>query len=222
MLVSAIIVAAGKGARLKSRTPKAFVKLGGRMLVEYSLRAYQSSHKVGEIVLVIPERHISDLSFLFAAFPKLRVIIPGGAERADSVRAGMSACGKNAGVILIHDAARPLISVRDIDRVIVAAKRYGAAILAAPVTDTIKLVKGWAIARTVERNDLWKAQTPQGFSRELLFKAHGRKPAKRATDDSMLAERLGAKVRVVPATGDNLKVTTPHDLEIAAWLLKRK
>lgn len=222
MTVSAIIVAAGKGTRLKSRTPKAFVRVNRRMLVEYSLLACQASRKVSELVLVVPERHASDLSSLFSAFPKLRVIIPGGAEREDSVRAGLSACGKDAGIILIHDAARPLISVCDIDRVIVAAMRHGAAILATPVTDTLKLVKGSIVARTVDRTGLWKAQTPQAFSRELLFKAHGRKPAKRATDDSTLAERLGARVRVVPASGGNLKVTTPHDLEIAAWLLKRK
>jgi 2-C-methyl-D-erythritol 4-phosphate cytidylyltransferase len=221
MLVSAIIVAAGKGARLQRKTPKAFVRVNGRMLVEYSLRAYQASRKVGEIVLVVPERHAPDLSSLFAAFPKLRVIIPGGAERADSVRAGLSGCGSDAGIILVHDAARPLISVRDIDRVIVAARRHGAAILAAPVTDTIKLAAGSAIVRTVNRTGLWKAQTPQAFSRELLFRAHIGKPAKQATDDSMLAERLGATVRLVPASGDNLKVTTPHDLEIAAWLLER-
>jgi 2-C-methyl-D-erythritol 4-phosphate cytidylyltransferase len=222
MQVSAIIVAAGKGLRLKSRTPKAFVTVNGRMLVEYSLLACQSSNKVGEIVLVVPERNTSDLSSLFASFAKLRAIIPGGAERADSVRAGLSACSPHASVILVHDAARPLISVRDIDRVIVAAKRHGAAILAAPVTDTIKLAKGSSIVRTIDRDGLWKAQTPQAFSRGLLFAAHGRKPAKRATDDSMLAERLGAKVRIVPASGDNLKVTTQHDLEIASWLLKRK
>ena len=149
-------------------------------------------------------------------------LIPGGAERADSVRAGLSACSNAATIILIHDAARPLISVRDIDRVIAAAKRHGAAILAEPVIDTIKLAKDFAIGRTIDRAHLWKAQTPQGFTRDLIFKAHCGKLARQATDDSLLAERLGARVRVVPASGDNLKVTTPHDLEIAAWLLRRK
>ncbi|MDI6740887.1 MAG: 2-C-methyl-D-erythritol 4-phosphate cytidylyltransferase [Candidatus Edwardsbacteria bacterium] len=222
MKVSAIIAAAGKGARLKSKTPKAFVKLHGKLLAEYSLKAYQSSRKVHEIVLVVPKGYKSDLSFLFAAYPKLRVIIPGGIERADSVRAGLAACSRDTDIILIHDSARPLITVPDIERVIAAARKHGAAILAAPVTDTIKLVKDSVIEKTIDRTRLWQAQTPQGFSRELIFKAHASKPAKQATDDSLLAERLGVKVRSVPASSDNLKVTTPHDLEIAAWLLKRK
>ncbi|MCU0606136.1 MAG: 2-C-methyl-D-erythritol 4-phosphate cytidylyltransferase [Candidatus Edwardsbacteria bacterium] len=222
MKAACIIVAAGKGTRLGAGTPKAFVKLNGIRLFEHSLRAYQASPSIAAIVLVVPPGLLPGLAPLFERYPKLTAIVPGGGQRQDSVRNGLAACPPGADVVLIHDAARPLVAARDIGRVVAATRRYGAAILAAPVTDTIKLVNGPVVARTLDRRLLWRAQTPQGFSRAVLAKSHSSTPARSATDDSMLAERIGVKVRIVPDTGGNIKVTTPHDLEVAAWLLKRR
>ncbi|HTY07625.1 MAG TPA: 2-C-methyl-D-erythritol 4-phosphate cytidylyltransferase [Candidatus Edwardsbacteria bacterium] len=222
MIVTAIIVAAGKGTRLGSKAPKAFVKLNKLPLVEYSLRAYQRSPHVTAIVLVIPAGYTANLTPLFAKYPKLRAIVPGGKEREASVRNGLAACSHDSDIALIHDAARPLIMTRDIESVIAATNKYGAAILAAPVTDTIKLARDRTVSKTVDRAGLWKAQTPQGFARSVLLKAYAGKRAKPATDDSMLAEMAGVRVRIVPASSINIKVTTPHDLEIASWLLKQR
>lgn len=222
MKASCIIVAAGRGVRLGSELPKAFVRLNGRPLLEHSLRAYQGAPAVGEIVLVVPRERLGGLAPLFTRYPKLRAIVPGGAERADSVRAGLSVCAPGRGVVLVHDAARPLVAVRDIGRVIAAARRYGAAILAAPVTDTIKLARGTVVSRTIDRSRLWRAQTPQGFTEGVLQMVYSQRRTKPATDDSMLAEQAGVPVRIVPASSENIKVTTPHDLEVAAWLLNRR
>lgn len=222
MKASCIIVAAGQGARLGAKVPKAFVMLEGIRLFEHSLRAYQASPSIAAIVLVVPPGRLPGLASLFERFPKLHAVVPGGAERADSVRAGLAACPPGRGVVLVHDAARPLVAVRDIEAVAAAAQRHGAAILAAPVTDTIKLAQGRAVVRTIDRSGLWRAQTPQGFSRAVLAKSHFTLRAETATDDSMLAEQAGVTVRIVPAGNENIKVTTPHDLEVAAWLLKRR
>ncbi len=222
MKASCVIVAAGRGARLGSRIPKAFVRVNGLPLVEYSLRAFQRSPAVSEIVLVAPARHAARNAPLFAKYPKLLAVVPGGAERQDSVRNGLAACDPGADVVLIHDAARPLLALRDIAAVAAAASRHGAAVLAAPVTDTIKLAGAHAIVKTIDRAHLWRAQTPQGFTPAVLLRSHAGRRGAPATDDSQLAERAGVRVRIVPASNENIKITTPHDLEVAAWLLKRR
>ena len=222
MKTTAIIVAGGQGARLKSRVPKAFVRLAGRPMVEYSLDAYQAADKVSEIILVKPATHRQNLSYLFDRYPKLAAIVPGGRERPDSVKAGLAAVSGKTGIVLIHDAARPLIEPRSIAAVISAAQRHGAAILAAPVTDTIKRARRGRVAGTVDRSDLWRAQTPQGFTVAALSTAHRRHNRKHATDDSQLAEAAGIAVFIVPGPDRNLKITTQDDLEIATCLLRKK
>ncbi|MDO9027097.1 MAG: 2-C-methyl-D-erythritol 4-phosphate cytidylyltransferase, partial [bacterium] len=138
------------------------------------------------------------------------------------VRAGLNMVPPGPRVILIHDAARPLIRAEQITAVVRAAEKYGAAILAAPVTDTIKKASGGSVTGTVDRSQLWRAQTPQGFKVSVLKSSHiGRKKTP-ATDDSQMVERIKGKVHIVPGDDRNIKITTPIDLEIASWLLKKK
>jgi len=220
--VSVIIVAAGSGVRLGARVPKAFVSLNGKPMVEYSLQAFQECQSVAEIILVKPVFYkINGLRY-FDKYPKLSAIVSGGKERLDSVRAGLNMVSPGFRVILIHDAARPLIRAEQITAVARAADKYGAAILAAPVTDTIKQVKAGKITGTVDRSQLWRAQTPQGFKMPVLQRSHFNRKNIPATDDSQLVEMIKGKVSIVPGNDGNIKVTTPMDLEIASWLLKKK
>ncbi|MDO9392307.1 MAG: 2-C-methyl-D-erythritol 4-phosphate cytidylyltransferase [bacterium] len=220
--VSVIIVAAGSGVRLGARVPKAFVSLNGKPMVEYSLQAFQECQSVAEIILVKPALYqINGLRY-FDRYPKLSAIVSGGKERLDSVRAGLNMVSPGSRVILIHDAARPLIRAEQITAVARAAEKYGAAILAAPVTDTIKQVKAGKITGTVDRSQLWRAQTPQGFKMPVLQRSHFNRKNIPATDDSQLVEMIKGKVSIVPGNDGNIKVTTPMDLEIASWLLKKK
>ncbi len=218
---TAIIVAAGSGRRLGLRTPKAFVPLAGMPMLEHSLRTFSGIGSVGQIVLVVPPRHRLDRSGLLKRYRKLSDIVAGGRERTDSVRAGLAAVSPGALLVLVHDAARPLVSGRDVAAVIRAASLHGAAVLAEPVADTVKRVEKGFIRATLNRDYLWRAQTPQGFRRDLLERAY-RLPARAATDDSSLAESLGARVAVVPASGSNMKITTRIDLEMASCLLRRR
>jgi 2-C-methyl-D-erythritol 4-phosphate cytidylyltransferase len=220
MKCTAIIVAAGKGQRLGSKIPKAFVRLNGIPMVEYSLRAFQDADQVSEMVLVRPPRYSAGLLPLFEKYPKLAAIIPGGRERSDSVRSGLKAVSPDSEMVLIHDAARPLISPRQIAALISGVKRHGAALLAEPVTDTLKAVERDLVVRTVDRRNLWRAQTPQGFKKDLIEKAH--RLGLPATDDCQLAEMLKAKILVIPARENNMKVTDKNDMEMAAWLLRKK
>jgi 2-C-methyl-D-erythritol 4-phosphate cytidylyltransferase len=220
--VSVIIVAAGSGVRLGAKVPKAFIRLNGKPMVEYSLQAFQACKSIAEIILVKPAFYrINGLKY-FDKYPKLSAIVSGGKERLDSVRAGLNMVSPDARVILIHDAARPLIRAEQITAVARAAEKHGAAILAAPVTDTIKKASGGRVTGTVDRSQLWRAQTPQGFKMPVLQRSHFNRKNIPATDDSQLVEMIKGKVRIVPGNDGNIKVTTPMDLEIASWLLKKK
>lgn len=222
MFVSCIIVAAGSGLRLGYSIPKTFVRINNRPMLEYSLQAYQNCQGISEIVLVKPPSYQFDGLKYFDGFSKLAVIVSGGKERLDSVRAGLNSVSPKADIILIHDAARPLIKPEQITSVISAVKKHGAAILASPVTDTIKSADRGLIKRTVDRSGLWKAQTPQGFKKEILERSHFNQRAISVTDDSRLVEMIKGKVFIVPGDDSNIKITTPIDLEIASCLLKKK
>lgn len=217
---AAIIVAAGYGRRLGMGIPKSFVMLAGMPMYEHSLKAFSKTGSVGQLVLVIPPGRRLNQGALMRRYPKLLSVVHGGRQRTDSVRAGLAAVPPRTGLVLVHDAARPMVSPRDIEAVVRAARRHGAAILAEPLADTVKRVDRGLVRATLNRKLLWRAQTPQGFRRRLLARCHSRSDFP-ATDDSSLAEALGARVAVVPATGPNFKITTRTDLEIAACLLAK-
>jgi len=210
----ALVVAAGRGERLGTDRPKAFVMLGGRPMVQWSIDALRAVDDVRRIVVALPPGVHAPAGTLGA---------PGGRERSQSVRAALRAAGEDDDVVLVHDAARPLLTPRIVQDCLDALARHGcdAAIAAARVTDTIKEADGEEVVRTLDRTRLWAVQTPQVFDRRALERALARDDAEleRATDDASLVERDGGTVRLVPAPRENLKVTTPLDLRLAELLL---
>jgi 2-C-methyl-D-erythritol 4-phosphate cytidylyltransferase len=220
----ALIVAAGSGERLRAGRPKALVELGGRPLVQWSIDALAAVPDVERIVLALPPG--AELPRGVGAPAGLRTV-EGGASRSDSVRRALAAAGEGDPV-LVHDAARPLLTPALAETVIAALARDAdadAAIAALPVTDTIKRVDREGVVReTLDRSELWAVQTPQVFRRAALERALDvpEGDLARATDDAWLIERRGGRVIVVRASEENLKVTTPIDLQLAELLLAER
>jgi 2-C-methyl-D-erythritol 4-phosphate cytidylyltransferase len=214
----ALIVAAGLGERLGAGRPKALVELAGRPLVQWSIDALAEVGGVERIVVALPAG---------TAAPEGVIAVAGGAVRSDSVRRALAAAPEGDPV-LVHDAARPLLTAKLAAAVIAALHgdaSADAAIAAAPVTDTIKRVdRGGAVSQTLDRDGLWAVQTPQVFRRAALERAQDvpEEVLAQATDDAWLIERAGGKVIVVGAGEENLKVTTARDLELAELLLARR
>jgi len=219
MRVSAIVVAAGSGARLGANVPKAFVKIGGITLLARTLLTIGSVASIDEIVVAVPTGMESEArAEAKVAEAEIPVkIVAGGAERQDSVRRALSFTSAAAELVVIHDAARPFATLAMFEACLEQAYRIGAAIVAIPLADTLKRVDQEMIAATVSRIGLWQAQTPQAFQRQLLIRAHEaavrRKTA--ATDDADLVERIGAPVAIVSGSALNLKITTADDLSLA-------
>jgi 2-C-methyl-D-erythritol 4-phosphate cytidylyltransferase len=225
----ALIVAAGRGERLGADRPKAMVEVGGRRLLSWSLDALHAVPGIERIIVALPPEDESgrhDWS-LAAPSPPQVTAVAGGASRSESVRLALAAAGAGDPV-LVHDAARPLVTSELAAAVIAALERDAsadAAIAAVPVTDTVKRVDGGGgVRETLDRGELWAVQTPQVFRRDALERALAVDPEvlATATDDASLIERAGGRVIVVPASAENLKVTSPLDLEIASILLRRR
>jgi 2-C-methyl-D-erythritol 4-phosphate cytidylyltransferase len=221
---TAILVAAGPGTRLGGERPKGFVTLAGVPLFVHSLRVLLSVDAIGTAVVVVPPGCTAEAGSILQRFGPWRclpALAEGGAERQDSVRAGIR-LATGADLLAIHDAARPFVSARVVAEVVGVAARSGAAIAAVRPTDTVKRVDaGGRIAETLDRRGLWLAQTPQVFRAELLRHAHERAAEENitATDDAALVERLGSPVQVVEGDAGNRKITTPDDLAWAEWIL---
>jgi 2-C-methyl-D-erythritol 4-phosphate cytidylyltransferase len=210
----AILVAAGSGERLGADRPKAFVVLAGRPMLEWSLAALRAAG-LEEIVVALPAGERA---------PAGCVGVPGGATRSASVRAALAAAPAGEDVV-VHDAARPLVATELFTRTLAALEHVDCAIAAARVTDTIKEAgTDGRVTATLDRSSLWAVQTPQAFRRLALERALAVPDdmLAAATDDAWLVERAGGSVRVVESSPANLKVTTPHDLQVAALLLSER
>ena len=223
MKVSAIIVAAGSGKRLGYAEPKAFVELGGRPLLYYSLRTIRDVTPVAEIIITVPPGK-ERAARLAAEQAGLRVpvkLTPGGAERQDSVRIALALVSAESTLVLVHDAARPFAAAEVFRACIEAGARSGGAIAAIPIIDTLKEAAQRMITATRSRDGLFAAQTPQAFRRELLIAGHaaGTQPPMAATDDAFLVERMGHPVEIVAGSALNFKITTPEDLRLARALI---
>ena len=220
-MAGAILVGAGQSQRMGG-VDKTIAPLAGRPVAAWALSAFVGCDRISAIVLVSGERNHEPLAALAAeAGGKVVGVVPGGATRSDSVRAGLDCLTQQAEVDLVsvHDMARPLITAPDIERGLALAAEHGAAIAGAPVTDTIKTVDdSEMIQSTLDRSALRAAQTPQTFRLELLQRAH-RGGVRDASDDAMLVETLAEPVVVYACVGLNLKITTPEDLRIAQALL---
>jgi 2-C-methyl-D-erythritol 4-phosphate cytidylyltransferase len=218
----AILVAAGRGERMGAGRPKAFLDLAGEALLLRSARAFESATRVGAIVAVVPAGEIEAARRLLAPLRKLQGVVAGGARRQDSVRAGLEQAPEGfAGVVLVHDAARPLVDPGLVDAVAEAAAEAGAALPVLPVVDTIKRVSDGRVLGTLDRSELGAAQTPQGFRFPLLLRAYDQalQDGVSLTDEAMAVERLGEPVVTLAGSPLNRKITTPEDLAWAEGIL---
>ena len=221
---SAIIVAAGRGLRMGAGESKQYLSLGGRPILVHTLEVFERMPEAEEIVLVASEEEIGKARALVERYgvSKVAAVVAGGADRQGSVREGLKAVRDGAEWVMVHDAVRPFVRPEHIRRLQAAMEESGAAVLAVPVKDTVKVVADGIVRETPDRSTLWAVQTPQAFRLALLRRAHDLALAEglAATDDAMLVERLGAEVRVVEGDYRNIKITTPEDLLWAEALIK--
>ncbi len=223
-MLSAIIVAAGQGKRLKVAVPKPLVKIGKIPAIIYSLSILNKHPDIDEIVVVLSVGNQSQIvkAIKSYSFKKIKSFILGGKRRQDSVYNGLKAVSANTNWVLIHDSARPFIDSKSVTEVILAAKKTGAAILGVPVKVTIKSIKAGSIVnRTLDRANLREIQTPQVFKKELILKAYKEYSKMNVTDDASLVEKLGKKIKIVPGRYENIKITTQEDLLFAQIIAGR-
>jgi 2-C-methyl-D-erythritol 4-phosphate cytidylyltransferase len=236
MQTAALVLGAGCGSRLReslgpeaarSAPPKAFVRLAGKTLLARSIEALLGSGAIDLVQPVLPADELArwpEIARELADARRVAAPVAGGATRQASARAGLAALPAGFALVAVHDAARPLVAAGDVARVVAAAREHGAALLVAPLRDTIHRVANGAIVATPVREEHVAAQTPQVFRAELLREALDK--AERggivATDDAALVARLGVPVRVVLGSPDNLKITTAADLLLAERLLAER
>jgi len=220
--VGVVIVAAGKGSRTGSTELKQFRWVAGKPMLLHSVQAFHDREDVALVVCVLPREHAGDPpAWLFQCDVERLLISVGGRERSDSVANGIEDLPPECEIIVVHDAARPLVPPAVIESVIAEARRGNGAVPALPVADTLKRVTdSGAISETIDRAGLWRAQTPQAFPRAMLEQAytHARANGVTATDDAALCELLGLPVVVVPGSERALKITTEADFARAEAL----
>ena len=221
----AIIAAAGQGSRMGGKRAKQFLELAGRPIIIHTIQAFEACEAIQEIILVLPEADVRDFSAVARPYNlgKVRAVVAGGVARASSVLHGLRAVNaQETNIVAVHDGSRPLVTVAEITRTVQAAEVSGAAILVAPIVDTVKEVREGTVVATVRRDHLRRALTPQCFRYEILRQAYEQVEEVDATltDESSLVERLGVPVSVVEGSSRNIKVTGPEDLVIAEALLK--
>ena len=221
----AIIAAAGQGTRMGGKRAKQFLELAGTPIIIHTLQAFEACEAIQEIILVLPAADVSDFSAMAKPYrlEKLRAVVPGGETRASSVLNGLRAVAEDTDIVAVHDASRPLVSVKEISETVRAAEANGAAILVAPLVDTVKQVDGNLVVQTVPRENLRRALTPQCFRYQILKQAYaGVDELDTAfTDESSLVERLGVPITLVEGSSRNIKITRPEDLVIAEALVNK-
>lgn len=223
--VGVIVVAAGRGTRMGTDISKQYLPLAGKPVLVHTLEAFEKMEMVHSIVLVIGAGDEERCSGYIREYGlrKVSAVLTGGAERQSSVYQGLQALDPETEWVLVHDGVRPFITADDASRCLEGARRYGAAVLAVPVKDTVKIVSSdGRIDSTPDRSRLWAIQTPQAFRVKELVAAHelALQEGFVGTDDAMLAERTGQEVYVVEGSYANVKITTPEDLEWAEYRMK--
>ncbi|MFA5182228.1 MAG: 2-C-methyl-D-erythritol 4-phosphate cytidylyltransferase [Syntrophales bacterium] len=218
--ITAVIPAGGSGRRMQTREAKQYLLLHGIPLLVHTLRIFQEAPVIGDIVLAVPaadvDRIQSDIVDAFA-MTKIRQVVAGGKERQDSVRNGLAALPADCEIVVIHDAARPFVSSALIERAVDGAVREGAVAAGIRVRDTVKRCDGEGrVIDTLDREQIWLAQTPQAFRRSIIVAAHQKAQEDNfhGTDDTVLVERMGIPVRMIAGIPGNIKITTAEDL---AW-----
>jgi len=223
--VTAIVPAAGSSRRMKKGPRKPFLILGNKPILVRTLLKLQNSPHINEIVLVVNKRDLARSESLVKKFKLTKVItiMPGGKTRFESVQKGLCSIDQRTDLVFVHDGARPFLRKSIISEIIKEAMRFGSAVAARPATSTVKFVKkNLFIDFTPDRDKMWIIGTPQVFRKNILLKCYktAGRSSKKIFDDSILAERLGNKVKVVLDSNKNIKITTPLDLTIAEAILK--
>jgi 2-C-methyl-D-erythritol 4-phosphate cytidylyltransferase len=222
---TAIIVAAGKSERMGAGIDKAFLSLGAKPMVAWSLLAFEACADIDHIILVVKKEQVLAAKSVGQMFgiSKLRAIIPGGGKRQDSVMSGMEQMDPETRLVVVHDGARPCVTPELSSEVLRYAKRNGCGVAASRIWDTVKYVeRGTTVDHTLDRSKLWAVQTPQAFNADLLTRAYKTVAEKKATvtDEAGAVELLGEPVRLVEWTRPNIKITTVEDMPLAAVAMK--
>jgi len=222
-MLTAIIVAAGSSKRVGF--DKLFSKLGDRSVLEHALAAFEEAESVSEIIVVCRDPKLVQDAINRAGGRKVRAVVRGGERRQDSVQAGLKELAENSEFVAVHDAARPLITPREIERVFSAARKHGAAVLGAPITDTLKFADAnQVVSGSIDRQNVFAMQTPQIFRRQLLVDAYQRisEDSVTITDEVSAVEHAGGKIAIVAARDSNLKITYASDLPVAEFILEQR
>jgi 2-C-methyl-D-erythritol 4-phosphate cytidylyltransferase len=213
-----IIPAGGTGRRMGGEIPKQYLSLAGVPILVRTLKEFQCSPFIDEIILVVPEGDVDDMQRDLVeryGLSRVSLVVAGGRERQDSVRNALMHVRDEHAMVLVHDGVRPFVTAALIERAVAGAKEFGAVALGIPVRDTVKKADAAGrVVKTVQREGLWLVQTPQAFQREVILAAYERAAADGfyGTDDASLVERIGIPVRMIPGDADNIKVTAPEDL----------
>ncbi|MBU1027246.1 MAG: 2-C-methyl-D-erythritol 4-phosphate cytidylyltransferase [Candidatus Margulisbacteria bacterium] len=220
MKTVAIITAAGFGKRMGQ--PKQFIELAGKSILERTLSVFDNCKLIDSIILVVNQEDVERAKKF--KFEKLEQVVAGGKERQDSVSNGLKVLAKEVEIVVIHDGARPFVTLEIIENSVRETEKAGAVVVGVPVKDTIKEVgelSGSRVAGTLDRQKLWAAQTPQVFKKDIILQAYSDGATRcQVTDDAMLVEKLGVPVKMVMGSYRNIKITTPEDLLIARAFLK--
>jgi 2-C-methyl-D-erythritol 4-phosphate cytidylyltransferase len=225
-MATAIIVAAGRGIRMGGHTRKQYLLLSGKPVLAYTLEAFSAVGTITTIYLVVPEADFEFCEKELVGRLDVRqsvVFVAGGSRRQDSVYNGLQSIQEKEGIVVIHDGVRPLVLPDQIGACIEVAESHGSCILGMPVSDTLKRADGSnRIFETLDRSDIWYAQTPQAFRLPVVLQAHEKARSKgiTGTDDAYLVEQLGHKVKIIAGSRENIKITTPSDLRVAEAILQ--
>jgi len=226
-MVTAIFPAAGSSRRMSIKTNKNFLELVGEKILLRTLKTFSKVERINFFVVVVAENEVDEVTKFLGAEKNLKPykIVVGGSERQYSIANGLKFVPDDSEIILVHDAARPLVSLQTIENVIDAAEKFGGAIAAVHEKNTIKIIDSENFVReTPPRSEIVSVQTPQGFRKEILFRAYAAAEKENflGTDDASLVERIGEKIKIVWSDYSNIKITTPEDLEIAKTFLNGK
>ena len=225
MSVCAIVPAGGSGTRMGGTVPKQFQSLNGKPILYHTIKTLQNCKTISEIILVVPEKEYETANTdWLGKLEIVKKVVIGGEKRQDSVYNGFCEVSQDSEIVLVHDGVRPFLSQKMIANSIDAAREYGAAITAIPVHDTIKRVDtSGLVSQTIDREGLWRVQTPQAFRYSLLLDAFNKAKSENfyGTDEGALIEHLGEPVKIVEGLEQNIKITTPEDLELSNAFISR-
>jgi len=224
MKVGAIIPAAGRGKRIGASIPKQFLEIQGRPLLHHTLTVFASCKLIDYVVLVMPRADVNEVGKDWMNKYKIvQEVVVGGEQRQDSVYNGFNSLEKGTDIVVVHDGVRPFTTPQMITATVEAAQQHGAAITAIPVSDTVKQAADGFVKQTVSRDGLWRVQTPQAFQYGLLQQAFkkAQKDSYYGTDEGSLVEYLGERVKIVPGSELNIKITRKEDLVLGESLLSR-